>query len=91
MKKSIAAVLVAACTAFAGVSAPLQAQAQSDASTAISLMPVASVLVTASAVGASADSVGGVAKASVALPAALSVAGSMLTVVAVEASADGTV
>jgi len=91
MKKSIAAVLVAACTAFAGVSAPLQAQAQSDASTAISLMPVASVLVTASAMGASADSVGGVAKASVALPAALSVAGSVLTVVAVEASADGTV
>ncbi len=89
--KSIAAVLVAACTALAGVSASFQAQAQSDASTAISLMPVASVLVTASAVGASADSVGGVVKASAVLPAALSVAGSMLTVVAVEASADGTV
>lgn len=91
MKKSIAAVLIAACTAFAGISASFQAQAQSDASTAISLMPVASVLVTASAVGASADSVGGAVKASAALPAALSVAGSVLTVVAVEASADGTV
>jgi zona occludens toxin (predicted ATPase) len=84
MKKSIAAVLVAVCTAFAGVAAPLHAQAQSDASVALSLMPVASVVVAASAVGASAT-------AAVALPAALSVAGSTLTVVAVEASADGTV
>jgi hypothetical protein len=84
MKKSIAAVLVAACTAFAGVAVPLHAQAQSDASVALSLMPVASVVVGASAVGASAT-------AAVALPAALSVAGSTLTVVAVQASADGTV
>jgi zona occludens toxin (predicted ATPase) len=84
MKKSIATVLVAVCTAFAGVAAPLHAQAQSDASVALSLMPVASVVVAASAVGASAT-------AAVALPAALSVAGSTLTVVAVEASADGTV
>ena len=84
MKKSIAAVLVAACTAFVGVTVPLHAQAQSDASVALSLMPVASVVVTASAVGASATT-------AVALPAALSVAGSTLTVVAVEASADGTV
>ncbi|KQX29799.1 hypothetical protein [Variovorax sp. Root434] len=84
MKKSIAAVLVAACTAFAGVSAPLQAQAQSDASVALSLMPVASVVVAASAVGASATT-------AVALPAALSVGGSTLTVIAIEASADGTV
>lgn len=91
MKNSIAAILVAACTAFAGVAAPLQAQAQSDASMAISLMPVASVLVTASAVGASADSVGASVGAAVALPVALSVGGSTLTVVAVQASADGTV
>ncbi|EJL78392.1 hypothetical protein PMI12_01175 [Variovorax sp. CF313] len=84
MKKSIAAVLVAACTAFAGISAPLRAQAQSDASVALSLMPVASVVVAASAVGASAT-------AAVAVPAALSVGGSTLTVIAVEASADGTV
>lgn len=84
MKKSIAAVLVAACTAFAGVAVPLHAQAQSDASVALSLMPVASVVVAGSAVGASAT-------AAVTLPAALSVGGSTLTVVAVEASADGTV
>ncbi|KQW57917.1 hypothetical protein [Variovorax sp. Root411] len=84
MKKSIAAVLVAACTAFAGISVPLHAQAQSEASVALSLMPVASVVVAASAVGASATT-------AVALPAALSVGGSTLTVIAVEASADGTV
>lgn len=84
MKKSIAAVLVAACTSFAGISAPLQAQAQSEASAALSLMPVASVVAGASAVGASATT-------AVALPAALLVGGSVLTVVAVEASVDGTV
>lgn len=84
MKKSLATVLLAACTAFAGVSAPLQAQAQSEASVALSMMPVASVLVAGSAVGASATAV-------VAVPAALSVGGSTLVVVAVEASVDGTV
>lgn len=84
MKKQIAAVLVAACAALAGVSAPLQAQAQSDASVALSMMPVASVLVAGSAVGASATAV-------VAVPAALSVGGSTLVVVAVEAAVDGTV
>lgn len=85
MKKSIAAVLLAACTAFAGVALPFQAQAQaqSDASVALSMMPVASVLVAGSAVGASATAV-------VAVPAALSVGGSTLVVVAVEASVDGT-
>lgn len=84
MKKSIAAVLLAACSAFAGVALPFQAQAQSDASVALSMMPVASVLVAGSAVGASATAV-------VAVPAALSVGGSTLVVVAVEASVDGTV
>ncbi|MGJ7613223.1 MULTISPECIES: hypothetical protein [unclassified Variovorax] len=84
MKKSIATVLLAACAAFAGISAPFQAQAQSDASVALSMMPVASVLVAGSAVGASATAV-------VAVPAALSVGGSTLVVVTVEASVDGTV
>jgi len=84
MKKSVAALLVAACTAFAGAALPFHAQAQSEASAALSLLPVASVVGAASAVGASATAV-------VALPAALSVGGSMLAVVAVEASADGTV
>ncbi|QNK71530.1 hypothetical protein H7F35_10430 [Variovorax sp. PAMC26660] len=80
----MATVLLAACTVFAGATLPLQARAQSDASAALSLMPVASVLVGASAVGASANAV-------VAVPAALSVGGSTLTVIAVEASVDGTV
>jgi len=87
MKKSIAALLVAACTVFAGAALPLHAQAQnhaSEASAALSLLPVASVVGAASAVGASATAV-------VAVPAALAVGGSVLTVVAVEASADGTV
>jgi len=84
IRKSIAAALVAASTVFAGVAVPIQAQAQSDASLALSLMPVASVVAGASAVGASATT-------AVALPAALSVGGSVLTVVAVEASVDGTV
>ena len=83
MKKSIATVFLAACTAFAGVAVPFHAQAQSDASAALSMLPVASVIVGASAVGASATAV-------VAVPAALSVGGLTLTVVAVEASADGT-
>ncbi|BEP39619.1 hypothetical protein [Variovorax sp. V15] len=84
IRKSIAAALVAASTVFAGVAVPMQAQAQSDASLALSLMPVASVVVAGSAVGASATT-------AVALPAALSVGGSTLAVVAVEASVDGTV
>ena len=87
MKKSIASLLVAACTVFASATLPLHAQAQtrgSEASAALSLLPVASVVGAASAVGASATAV-------VAVPAALSVGGSMLTVIAVEASADGTV
>ncbi|WP_395318044.1 hypothetical protein [Variovorax sp. UC74_104] len=84
IRKSIAAALVAASTVFAGVAVPMQARAQSDASLALSLMPVASVVVAGSAVGASATT-------AVALPAALSVGGSTLAVVAVEASVDGTV
>jgi hypothetical protein len=91
MKKSIATVLLAACTAFAGVALPLHARAQSDASVALSMMPVASVLVAGSAVGASANAVGASAAGVVAVPAALSVGGSMLVVVSVEAAVDGTV
>lgn len=75
MKKSFVTVLMAACAALAGVAAPLTAHAQSEASAALSMLPLASV----------------VGVAAVALPAALSVGGSVLTVVAVEASVDGTV
>lgn len=60
------------------------ARAQSEASVALSLMPVASVV--ASGVAAS-----GVAAAASALPVALSVGGAVLTVKAVEASTTGTV
>ncbi len=60
------------------------ARAQSEASTALSLLPVASVVV--SGVAAS-----GAAAAVSALPVALSVGGAVLTVKAVEASATGTV
>ena len=60
------------------------AQAQSDASVALSLLPLASVVGTASAGAA-------LAQASVALPAALSVAGAVLTIQAVQVSAIGTV
>jgi len=84
MKKSFATLLIAACAAVAGLSAPLPARAQSEASAALSMLPVASVVGAASVAGSAASAV-------VALPAALSVGGAVLTVVAVEASADGAV
>ncbi|MDM0121073.1 hypothetical protein [Variovorax arabinosiphilus] len=77
MKKMFVVSLLAACTVFS-------AQAQSEASAALSLLPVASVVGTASVAGATASAV-------VAVPVALSVGGAALTVVAVEASAEGTV
>ena len=64
--------------------AALPARAHSEASAALSLMPVASVVVAAGGASAAAGAV-------VALPAALSVGGAVLTVKAVEASATGTV
>lgn len=60
------------------------ALAHSEASAAVSLLPVASVMGVASAAAGSAAAV-------VALPAALSVGGAVLTVAAVQASAVGTV
>ncbi len=74
--------LCAAALAVLLCSSP--AQAQSEASVALSLLPLASVVGTASAGAA-------VAQASVALPAALSVAGAVLTIQAVQVSAVGTV
>ncbi len=84
MKNQLATVLIAACAALAGVAAPFHAQAQSEASVALSLMPVASVVGVASVAGSAASAV-------VVLPAALSVAGAVLTVKAVEVSAERTV
>ena len=62
----------------------LPARAQSEASAALSMLPVASVVGTASVASTAAGAV-------VALPAALSVAGAVLTVKTVEASATGSV
>ncbi len=84
MRRSIATLLIASSAALAGVAIPFQANAQSEASAALSLLPVASVIGAASVAGTAASAV-------VAVPAALSVGGSVLTVVAVEASIDGTV
>ncbi len=69
-----------------GLSAALSApvMAQSEASVELSMFPVASIVVGATASGAAAGAV-------VAVPAALSVGGAVLTIKAVEASATGTV
>ena len=72
MRRVLAPALLAGALAWANA-----AQAQSEASVALSLLPMASVVVTAGAV--------------VALPVALSVSGAVLTVQAVQASAMGTV
>jgi len=76
MNKPLIVSLLAVGAAFA-------AQAQSEASVALSLVPIASVAGTASVAGA--------ASAVLAVPVALSVGGAVLTVVAVEASVAGTV
>lgn len=83
IRKSTLAVVLAGCAAGAGLLLPLQARAQSDASVALSLLPVASVVGTVSVAGAAAGAV-------IAVPVALSVGGAVLTVVAVDASVDGT-
>ena len=76
--------LLAASALCSAALLPLPAQAQSEASAALSLLPLASVVGTASA-GVAASG------AAVVLPAALSVAGAVLTVQAVQVSAVGTV
>lgn len=80
MKIRFATKIIAACAILAGASTPFYAYSQTDASafSAISAMPVASV------VGASAGAV-------VAIPVAFSTAGAVLVVKGVEASAKGTV
>lgn len=84
MRQYFVTMLFAVSAAFANVAIPFPAHAQSEASTALSMLPVASVVGTASVAGAAASAV-------VSVPAALSVAGATLTVIAVEASVDGTV
>lgn len=84
LRSSFAALGLAACAALAGLGAATPARAQSEASAALSLLPVASVVGTASVAGAASTAL-------VAVPAALSVGGAALSVVAVEVLADGTV
>ncbi|VWX60168.1 conserved membrane hypothetical protein [Burkholderiales bacterium 8X] len=85
MKKTFIAIVLASSAALAGMALPLtSAHAQSEASIALSALPVASVVGAASVAGAAAT-------ASVAVPAALSVGGATLTVISVQAVAGGTV
>lgn len=83
MQQKIATFLIATCAMFAGATVPFHAQAHNDASalSAVSVMPVASI-VGAASVGASAV---------VAVPVALSTAGAVLVVQAVTLTASGTV
>ena len=83
------------CVVSLGVIGMPAAQAQSEASTSVSLLPVASVVVTASALqgvaGDASAAAGDASAAVVALPVALSVTGAVLTVTAVQASGRGSV
>lgn len=77
-------VLAAAMLVCTLAGTPQPAQAQSEASVVLSVLPVASVVGAASAVGVGASTVAS-------LPLALSVGGAVLVIEAVEASAHSTV
>lgn len=81
LRRATAAVLCASALLLASTQA---AQAQSEVSVGLSMLPVASVVGTASVAGAAASTV-------VAIPVALAVSGAVLTVKAIEVSARGTV
>jgi len=83
MRRSFASNLIAACALLACAIAPFHIRAQSEASalSAVSAMPLASVVGATSAV----------AGAVVAVPVALSVGGAVLVVKAVQTSVKGTV
>ncbi|MBV5298082.1 MAG: hypothetical protein JZU64_08095 [Rhodoferax sp.] len=83
MKTSIASILIATCAILTGATAHFDVKAQSEASalSALSVMPVASVVGSASAVAGSV----------VAIPVLLSTAGTMLVVQSVVVAAHGTV
>ncbi|MBS0341698.1 MAG: hypothetical protein JSS56_14335 [Proteobacteria bacterium] len=84
MKKAITSSILALAMGCSAMLAPVASHAQSDASLAVSALPVASVVLSAAAAGAAASTV-------VAVPAALSVAGSQLVIKSVQASADAVV
>lgn len=83
-RKSISACVLAIALSCSTGLVPLAARAQSDASVAVSVLPVDSVVLSAAAAGTAASAV-------VAVPAALSVAGSQLVIKSVEVSADAVV
>ena len=82
-KKPFATILVAAYALFISISAD-NARAQSEASVVLSMLPVASVVVSGGAASTAAGAV-------LAVPAVLSVAGAVLVVKAIEVTARGTV
>jgi len=85
MKKALSTTLLAFVLGCgAGLLPAAAAQAQSEASVAVSVLPVASVVLRAAAAGPAAS-------AAVAIPAALSVAGSQLVVKSVQVSGDAVV
>ena len=84
MKKTLSTCSLALALCFGASSLPLAAHAQSEASLAVSMLPVASVVLSAAAAGTAAS-------AAVVLPAALSVAGSQLVVKSVQVSGDAVV
>ena len=84
MKKALIHCLVAALTSFSALAVPTAASAQSNASFVLSLLPVASVVSSAAAVGLTANAIS-------AVPVALSTAGAQLVVKSAQASANGTV
>jgi hypothetical protein len=87
MKESLATYLIAACALFTWSGVPFSVQAQSEASalSAVSALPVASVVVGTSAVA------GAAASAVVSIPVALSTTGAVLVVKTVESTARSTV
>ncbi|MES2941716.1 MAG: hypothetical protein V4772_02470 [Pseudomonadota bacterium] len=82
MKNRFASLLIAACVAMTGAIASFDAKARIDGSTlsAVSALPLASVLVLEAATGSA-----------IAVPLVFSAAGAVLVVKAVEVSAQGTV
>lgn len=84
MKRTLSAFALAAALSCGAGLLPIAANAQSEASLAVSALPVASVVLSAAAAGAAASTV-------VAVPAALSVAGSQLVIKSVQVSADAVV
>ena len=83
LRRATVSVLCATAVLLAAVG-PAPAQAQSEASVGVSMLPLASVVGSASLAGAAAGAV-------VAVPAALLVSGAVLTVKVVQVSARGTV